>query len=240
MKYLTTALLFLATSSLANMQSIDGFSIDRTEVTVGQLRKFIEATGYVTTAEKRGGGLVYGTGWEQKPGWVWSAPYGTLAKPNEPAVHVTFSDSAAYSAWAGKRLPKDEEWEKAAYTEFCTNPPAPFETGVTYPYPTGNSPKGANCLNNCGASPAINYSAKLDRGIGHAVAGSTRSGVNGLYDMGANVWEWVEDGGNQKKRTRGGSWWYGASRMKADDHATKPKDMAVVYIGFRCVKDLEL
>jgi formylglycine-generating enzyme required for sulfatase activity len=52
MKYLTTALLFLATSSLANMQSIDGFSIDRTEVTVGQLRKFIEATGYVTTAEK--------------------------------------------------------------------------------------------------------------------------------------------------------------------------------------------
>ena len=141
------ALLFLATSSLANMQSIDGFSIDRTEVTVGQLRKFIEATGYVTTAEKRGGGLVYGTGWEQKPGWVWSAPYGTLAKPNEPAVHVTFSDSAAYCAWAGKRLPKDEEWEKAAYTEFRTNPPAPFETGVTYPYPTGNSPKGANCLN---------------------------------------------------------------------------------------------
>ena len=47
MKYLTTALLFLATSSLANMQSIDGFSIDRTEVTVGQLRKFIEAKGYV-------------------------------------------------------------------------------------------------------------------------------------------------------------------------------------------------
>ena len=58
--------------------------------------------------------------------------------------------------------------------------------------------------------------------------------------MGANVWEWVEDGGGPKKRIRGGSLWYGASRMKADDHATKLKDMAVVYIGFRCVKDLEL
>jgi sulfatase modifying factor 1 len=147
MKYLAMALLMLSTPALADMQSIDGFLIDRTEVTVGQLSKFIEATGYVTSAEKRGGGLVYGAGWEQKTGWVWSASYGIPAKPNEPAVHVTFNDAAAYCAWAGKRLPKDEEWEKAAYTEFRTNPPAPFETGVTYPYPTGNSLKGANCLN---------------------------------------------------------------------------------------------
>ena len=58
--------------------------------------------------------------------------------------------------------------------------------------------------------------------------------------MGANVWKWVEDSGDQEKRTRGGSWWYGASCMKADDHATTPKDMAVMYIGFRYVKDLEL
>jgi formylglycine-generating enzyme required for sulfatase activity len=233
-------LLLLATPALADMQSIDGFSIDRTEVTVGELRKFVEATNYVASAEKRGGGLVYGVGWEQKTGWVWSAPYGTPAKSNEPAVHLTFSDAAAYCAWAGKRLPKDEEWEKAAYTEFRVNPPEPFEAGVTYPYPTGNSPKGANCLNDCGPTPAINYSAKLDRGIGHALAGSTRPGVNGLYDMGANVWEWTEDGGDQEKRTRGGSWWYGASRMKANDYETKPKDMAAVYIGFRCVIGLEL
>ena len=107
MKYLTMALLFLATSILADMQSIDRFSIDRTEVTVGQLRKLIKATGYVTSAEKRGVGLVYGTGWEQKTNWVQSAPYGTRAKLNEPAVHITFNDAAAYSAWAGKRLSKD-------------------------------------------------------------------------------------------------------------------------------------
>jgi sulfatase modifying factor 1 len=93
------------------------------------------------------------------------ALYGTRAKPNEPAVHVTFNDAAAYCAWAGKRLPKDKEWEKAAYTEFRATPPEPFESGVTYPYPTGKSPKGANCLIDCGPTPAINYSAKLDRGI---------------------------------------------------------------------------
>jgi sulfatase modifying factor 1 len=63
MKYLTMLLLMLATPTLANIKSIDGFSIYRTEVTVGQLRNFIEATGYVTSAEKRGGGLVYSAGW---------------------------------------------------------------------------------------------------------------------------------------------------------------------------------
>ena len=66
----------------------------------------------------------------------------------------------------------------------------------------------------------------------------TKAGVNGLFDMGANVWEWTEDGGESEKRTRGGSWWYDSFRMRADDSATKPKDMAVVYIGFRCAKDL--
>jgi len=62
MKYMTMVLLLLATPALADMQSIDGFSIDRTEVTVGELRKFVEATNYVASAEKRGGGLVYGVG----------------------------------------------------------------------------------------------------------------------------------------------------------------------------------
>lgn len=228
-----------ATPVSAEMQYIDGFAIDRTEVTVGAFRAFTEATGYQTAAEQRGGGLVYGMGWQQMEGWVWSAPFGTPATPDEPAVHVTFDDASAYCAWAGKRLPKDDEWEKAAYTEFRADPPPPFKTGVTYPYPTGNSPEGANCLGDCGSTAAIDYSERLDRGVGHAQVGQTKPGVNGLYDMGANVWEWTEDGGSAEKRTRGGSWWYGASRMKAADRATKPKDMAVVYIGFRCARDAE-
>ncbi|MDP4796916.1 MAG: formylglycine-generating enzyme family protein [Rhodospirillales bacterium] len=225
-------------AAFADMQPINGFAIDRTEVTIGQYQAFTDATGYVTAAEKRGGGLVYGAGWEQKDGWVWSKPFGTPAGPDEPAVHITFDDAAAYCIWAGKRLPKDAEWEKAAFTEFRHDPPRPFKTGVTYPYPTGDSPYGANCLKDCGLTPAVDYSGRLTQGVGHAPVGTTKAGVNGLYDMGANVWEWTEDGGKHEKRTRGGSWWYGAFRMTADDRATKPKDMAVVYIGFRCAKDL--
>jgi sulfatase modifying factor 1 len=237
MRRLALLTLVLASPALADMQPIDGFEIDRTEVTVGQYRGFVEATGYETSAEKSGGGLVYEVGWQQKEGWTWASPFGTPASPEEPAVHVTFDDAAAYCTWAGKRLPLDEEWERAAFTEFRPDPPAPFETGVTYPYPTGTSPEGANCLDECGPTPAIDYSDRLNRGIGHAPAGTTKAGVNGLYDMGANVWEWTEDGGAEQKRTRGGSWWYGAFRMEAADRATKPKDMAVVYIGFRCARD---
>ncbi len=237
MKLLIIFIMLFASPTLADMQPIDGFEIDRTEVTVGEFRAFVEATGHITAAEKAGGGLVYGAGWEQKGAWVWSFPFGTPAGPDEPAVHVTYADAEAYCTWAGKRLPKDEEWEKAAFTEFRADPPDPFRLGTTYPYPTGDTPMGANCLGDCGPTPAIDYSDRLDRGIGHAPVGKTRQGVNGLYDMGANVWEWTEDGGDTEKRTRGGSWWYGSSRMKADDRATKPKDMAVVYIGFRCVRD---
>jgi len=221
------------------MQKIDGFAIDRTEVTVGQFRRFVKATGLVTSAEKQGGGLVYAAGWERKPGWTWSAPFGTPARDNEPAVHVTFDEAAAYCGWAGKRLPTDAEWLKAGHTELRRNPPAPFEVGVTYPYPTGATPKGANCLRDCGTAPAIDYSSRLSRGTGHAPAGTTRAGVNGLFDMGANVWEWTENGDKVEKGTRGGSWWYGAARMNRDDRATKPRDMAVVYIGFRCAADAD-
>ena len=78
----------------------------------------------------------------------------------------------------------------------------------------------------------------LKRGFGHAPAGVSKRGVNGLYDMGANVWEWAELANSiGQQATMGGSWWYGARQMQADYGATKPQDMAVVYIGFRCISD---
>lgn len=221
-----------------DMQLIQGFTIDRTEVTIGQVRAYQEATGFVSRAERTGGGLVYAAGWEQKPGWTWKTPYGQPAGDDEPAVHLDFDEAAAYCAWAGKRLPTDREWTLAAYTETRKKPAPPFKRGVTYPYPTGESPLGANCLNDCGPTPAVDYSQALERGTGHAPTGSTRIGVNGLFDMGANVWEWTDDGGSAEKGTRGGSWWYGADRMRAADVATKPRHMSVVYIGFRCVREL--
>lgn len=222
---------------VGEMQRVGSFFIDRTEVTVGQFRRFVRATGRVTAAEKAGGGLVYGAGWERKRGWTWKTPYGKPAVDDEPAVHITFDEAAVYCRWAGKRLPTDKEWVEAAYTERRQSPPKPFVRGRTYPYPTGDSPRGANCLSDCGRTAVQDQSAVLERGRGHARAGTTPPGVNGLYDMGANVWEWVVTGSGRAQGTRGGSWWYGAFQMKADAVAYKPRDMAVIYIGFRCVKD---
>jgi len=220
-----------------NIVSVVGENLmfDRTEVTIGAFENFVRATGTVTQAERDGGGLVYAGGWEQKAGWTWLTPYGQAAHPDEPAVHVTFDEAAQYCKWAGKRLPTEEEWIIAAYNEQRPKPPQPFTRGQTYQYPTGDTPEGANCLGDCGETPVINYSSKLSRGTGHARVGTTSAGVNGLYDMGANVWEWVDIPDKLNKGTRGGSWWYGARQMKADYKATKPRDMAVVYIGFRCV-----
>ena len=230
------AVLSSAAMAQSTMQRVGNFEIDRTEVTIADFGRFVAATGLTTKAERDGGGLVFEMGWTKKPGWTWKTPFGKPGQPQEPAVHVTFSEAKAYCAWAGKRLPKDAEWLEAAYTERRTNPPAPFVNGQTYAFPTGESPIGANCLGECGSPPALDYTSVLTRGRGPALAGTTKAGVNGLYDMGANAWEWVDTEENGEKRTRGGSWWYGAGQMRADHRATKPPEMAVVYIGFRCVR----
>lgn len=221
----------------APMQPVGRFEIDRTEVTVAQFRAFVEATGLVTAAERAGGGSTYEGGWQQRAGWTWRAPFGTAARDEEPAVHVTHAEAAAFCRWAGKRLPTDAEWGEAAYTERRPNPTPGFMTGRTYPFPTGQQPLGANCLGDCGPTAAVG-NAITSRGRGHAPAAASAMGVNGLYDMGGNVWEWVNSGPGAEQRTRGGSWWYGAEQMTDRHVQTKPADTAVVYIGFRCARDV--
>jgi formylglycine-generating enzyme required for sulfatase activity len=223
---------------------VGGFEIAQTETTVGQFRRFAQATGLRTRAERQGGGEVYEAGWVRKPGWVWQAPFGAPAADDEPAVHVTFDEAQAFCRWAGGRLPTDAQWLSAAYTEQRSPAPPGWETGRRYAFPTGDSPEGAQCLDDCGAAArgrAVNHGAALSRGHGPALAGRSKAGVNGLYDMGANVWEWVDDPAGVRepaaeRRTRGGSWWYGASSMRAEHLQGKPGTTAVVYIGFRCVR----
>jgi formylglycine-generating enzyme required for sulfatase activity len=226
--------------------AIGAFDIARTETTVGQFRRFIEATGTVTRAERDGGGSVYEAGWVRKPGWTWAAPFGPQgpAADDEPAVHVTWHEAQAFCRWAGGRLPADAEWVSAAYTEQRVSPPQPFARGRTYPYPSGDAPDGAQCLGDCGPAArqrAVRHGAKLWRGHGHAPVTATPAGVNGLHDMGGNAWEWVDEprggSGNAERRTRGGSWWYGAAQMRADHLQGKPGDTTVVYIGFRCARE---
>jgi formylglycine-generating enzyme len=223
-------------ASAEDMCQVGVFEIDRTKVTVGAFREFVAATGLETDAERTGGGQVYEAGWVRKHGWTWRTPFGQPARDEEPAVHVTYEEAATYCAWRDKHLPTDAEWMEAAYTERRSDPGAPFERGSTYPYPTGPSPEGANCLSECGPSPAIDYSEHLAQGIGHAPAGVTKAGVNGLFDMGANVWEWTDGDDGSRRMTRGGSWWYGVHQMHRNHRASKPPGMAAVYIGFRCAR----
>lgn len=208
-------------------------AIDRTEVTIGQFERYARATGFQSRAEKEGGGFEFGAGWERRPGWTWRQPDGVPAKAELPAVHLDFAEAQAYCQWAGGRLPTGAEWKMAGFTEMRDSPSAPLVKGRTYPWSTGDSPRGAN-------------TSDADPWPRAAPAGATREGVNGLYDMGANVWEWTTDHNpnatgrdkNKERRTVGGSWWYGAFNMKADVEAYKPADFYAVYIGFRCVYDL--
>jgi formylglycine-generating enzyme required for sulfatase activity len=224
-------------------QPLDGLAIARTETTVGQFRRHVQATGVQTEAERRGGGEVYEAGWTRKPGWTWRTPFGRPAADDEPAVHLTWYEAQAFCRWAGGRLPTDDEWARAAYTEQRPAPPPPWRRGQTYRYPTGDSPQGAICLGDCGPQAealAVPRGQGLQRGAGHAPVGRSPAGVNGLHDMGGNAWEWVDDppdaAGEAPRRTRGGSWWYGEGPMRAEHRQDKPAGTAVVYIGFRCAR----
>ncbi len=232
-RYFRVSIAWLALLSLSGVSAqvsekvtFGHWALDRTEVTIGQFERYVRATGTVTRAEKEGGGFEYGAGWERRPGWSWRRPDGAVpASADLPAVHLDFAEAQAYCRWAGGRLPSGSEWQKAGFTELRSSPPAPWVKGRTYAWTTGDSPQGAN-------------TSDTDPWPRAAPAGVTRAGVNGLYDMGGNVWEWTTDAQGSQRRTVGGSWWYGPVQMKSDVQAFKPADFYAVYIGFRCAFDL--
>ncbi len=205
---------------------VDNFAIDVTEVTVGQIRQRLAPGNKATKAERDGGGYEYDAGWQQRPGWFWHAPYGAAAADSEPAVHVTWYEATDHCRAVGGRLPTFSQWRVAAYTERRENPTDGFIRGRRYEYPVGDQPAGMN-------------TAGEDDWPRHAPAANSRRGINGLYDMGANVWEWLADVDGDRALTAGGSWWYGAQKTTEQGAQYKPRDFAAVYIGFRCVYELK-
>ena len=216
---------------------IHGLEWDLHEMTIGQAKAMAKATGFVSRAERESGGYIYEYGWTQKKGWNWKAPFGVPGQDNEPAVHLTFDEAQSICQFFGKRLPTDKEWTSAAYLEQRDHPPPGFVKGRRYTYPNGESAKASHCLNGCGNYKGTAPAGVLNRGVGAVPVMSTPAGVNGLFEMGGNVWEWVDTGRGDERITRGSSWWYDASRQQESDVATKPKDTRVGYIGFRCVRD---
>jgi len=215
---------------------VHGLRWDAHEVTVGQVMAYAQASGFVSQAEKDGGGFIFESGWVQKPGWTWRKPFGVDAAENEPAVHLTFDEALRICRHAGKRLPSDAEWVKAAFLEQRQPAPAGWLAGKRYAYPNGDSPANSHSLDSASAAKGVAPKGVLTRGTGHVPVMQTPPGVNGLWDMGGNVWEWVDSGAGQERVTRGASWWYGPERQREEDVATKPRDTRVVYIGFRCVQ----
>jgi formylglycine-generating enzyme required for sulfatase activity len=194
--------------------AVDGFWIDKTEVTNDQFAKFVEATGYVTVAERVptaaefpnappenlvAGSVVFTPPAQPVPldnhyrWWVyvkganWRHPTGPTSnlsgRGNVPVVQVAFDDVEAYARWAGKRLPTEAEWERAARGGLVAKP---YAWGDDL---TPNNQWMANIFQ--GRFPASDSADDGYAGIA-PVAQFPPNGY-GLFDMAGNVWEWCSD-----------------------------------------------
>jgi sulfatase modifying factor 1 len=175
---------------------IKAFLMDQTEVTVAQFNAFVNATGYVTEAEKEGGGIVFRVPqeeefeqisypwWQYRKGANWRHPEGpeSIAAANRPVTLVTLNDAEAYAHWLGRELPTEQEWEYAAK--------ASEQDHDMEKEPRDKQGKpAANFWQ--GHFPLLN--TKEDGYLGIAPVGCFPANRFGLYDMIGNVWEQTKD-----------------------------------------------
>ncbi len=185
---------------------LDAFYIDKYEVTNQQFKEFVDATGYVTTAEAAGGSWVldtaieddshWGYGYGFKLGAYWAAPQGpgsSIAdKMDHPVVHVSLMDARAYAAWAGKRVPTEAEWEKAARGKLEQKI---FTWGVNYGDYGKKLDYGLYMNWHADIREDVKWTGAMLDGFKYTTApvGSFPPNGYGLYDMAGNVFEYVND-----------------------------------------------
>lgn len=211
---------------------LDAFDIDKFEVTTVQFLRFVLAT-------------------DRAPLLDWRYDGGNFQESMaaHPVMHVTWQDADAYCRWAGKRLPTEAEWEKAARGE----------DGRIYPW--GNQPAGLSRANfgRTGLSgpvrdrperlllyPPIISVDKYDNAVS----------PYGVYQMAGNVAEWVADWydkdyyktapdrnpkgpekGSQRS-FRGGGWIDSTPSVRAAQRNGTDPNTKMNWLGFRCAKDV--
>lgn len=192
---------------------LPAFYMDSTEVTCAQYAKYVQATGAAPPVD-------------------WKGPDVSGDRADKPVTFVTWYEAMSYAAWAGKRLPTEAEWEKAARGA----------DGRRFPW--GNTP--------------AEKIANLDGGK-FAPVGAYPKGVSpyGCFDMAGNAWEWTADWyepypgtnarsiffGHKYKVIRGGGaeGFYGLNdntgrctiRGRVLPYAGE------LYLGFRCAEDVD-
>ncbi|TLY38697.1 MAG: formylglycine-generating enzyme family protein [Nitrospirae bacterium] len=194
------------------------FYIDQYEVTQAEYERFVKMT-------KRGKPFIP----------VFDEDPSKIVKPEFAAIGMSWSDAAAYCQWAGKRLPSEAEWEKAARGE------------GTRKYPWGDT-FGPRYANLDGDEDGYKYLAPP----GKFEAGRS---VYGLYDMAGNVAEWVADTYDDKyyakapyrdpkgpeegqnRVIRGGSWRESPNGARVTKRFQAKMWRTDATIGFRCAKD---
>jgi formylglycine-generating enzyme required for sulfatase activity len=196
---------------------IKRFAIDETLVTNAQFAAFLKAAGYQPKHKEN-----------FLKHWVDGRP--TVGKEDHPVVFVDLDDARAYAAWAGKRLPTEEEWQYAAQGA----------DGRKFPWGEKFEPDRCNGGQTKDTTPVKAFP-------------SGRSPL-GCYDMCGNVWQWTEsersDGRTRFCILRGGSYFAAQGSVWYMDGGPQPVNFAAKFlmmwpgldrcatIGFRCAVDL--